>query len=191
MRDTGTGSALSWLRGQVPLVPAEGPHCGPQVGSDSSYFRGNVIIARIRPPPIHPITPAMQCNTPNKVFHGVERFARLSALYNVQCVLHVFRPSCQANQAGGTYVDTRPGQCGTTHQKSVGTPERDGVTTHQKVRTGQGGATIHQSSTPPCLYNFHCLIQQREAITPKMKTSWSGFLGARVFQPGFTTPFQS
>ena len=100
------------------LVPAAA--AGPQVvGSDSSYFKGNVIIARIRPPPIHPITPAMQCNTPNKVFHGVERFARLSALYNVQCVLHVFRPSCQANQAGGTYVDTRRGQCGTTHQKSL------------------------------------------------------------------------
>ena len=31
---------------QVPQVPAA---AGSQVGSDSSYFRGNVIIARIRP----------------------------------------------------------------------------------------------------------------------------------------------
>ena len=44
---------------------------------------------------------------------------------------------------------------------------------------------------PPCLYNFNCFIRQREAITPKMKTSWSGFRRATVFQLGLTTLFQS
>ena len=93
-------------------------------------------------------------------------FASPSELYSVYYI--VVRPSCQqANQAGGTYVDTRPGQYGgaTIHQKSVGTPTtpgRGGATTHQKVRPGQGGATIHQSSTWPSLFVHFQLFHPAE-----------------------------
>ena len=58
----------------------------------------------------------------------------------------------------------------------------------------QGGVTMHQpAKLHPSLFLHFQLFHPAEGNydTPKMKTSWSGFLQGIVFQLGFSTPIFS